>query len=50
MKTIERWVKLGGNPKVEMIEPGEIKVEPGATLDHLMTLDQYEKQIASEEH
>jgi glycine cleavage system H protein len=28
----------------------KIKVEPGATLDHLMTLEQYEKQIASEEH
>jgi glycine cleavage system H protein len=27
-----------------------IKVEPGTTLDHLMTLEQYEKQIASEEH
>ena len=28
----------------------KIKVEPGATLDHLQTLEQYEKQIASEEH
>ena len=28
----------------------KIKVEPGSTLDHLMTLEQYEKQIASEEH
>jgi len=28
----------------------KIKVEPGSTLDHLMTLQQYEKQIASEEH
>jgi glycine cleavage system H protein len=28
----------------------KIKVEPGTTLDHLMTLDKYEKQIASEEH
>jgi len=28
----------------------KIKVEPGVTLDHLMTLEQYEKQIASEEH
>ena len=28
----------------------KIKVEPGTTLDGLMTLDQYEKQIASEEH
>jgi glycine cleavage system H protein len=28
----------------------KIKIEPGTTLDHLMTLAQYEKQIASEEH
>jgi glycine cleavage system H protein len=28
----------------------KIKVEPGSTLDHLMTLEQYEKQIASESH
>jgi len=28
----------------------KVKVEPGTTLDHLMSLDQYEKQIASEEH
>jgi glycine cleavage system H protein len=28
----------------------KIKVEPGTTLDHLMTLEQYEQQIASEEH
>ena len=28
----------------------KIKVEPGGTLDHLMNLAQYEKQIASEEH
>jgi glycine cleavage system H protein len=28
----------------------KIKVEPGTTLDHLMTLAAYEKQIASEEH
>jgi glycine cleavage system H protein len=28
----------------------QIKVEPGTTLDHLMTLEQYEKQIASEDH
>jgi glycine cleavage system H protein len=27
-----------------------IKIEPGTTLDHLLTLAQYEKQIASEEH
>ena len=28
----------------------KIKVEPGTKLDKLMTLEQYEKQIASEEH
>jgi glycine cleavage system H protein len=28
----------------------KIKVEPGTTLDHMMTLENYEKQIASEEH
>lgn len=28
----------------------KIKVEPGTTLDKLMTLEQYEKQIASQEH
>ena len=28
----------------------KIKIEPGTTLDHLMTLAQYEKQIASEDH
>ena len=28
----------------------KIKIEPGQTLDGLITLDQYEKQIASEEH
>ena len=26
----------------------KIRIEPGRTLDHLMTLPQYEKQIASE--
>src|SRR5262245_13220969 len=28
----------------------KIKVEPGTTLDRLMTLENYEKQIESEEH
>jgi glycine cleavage system H protein len=27
-----------------------VKLEPGTRLDHLMTLEQYEKQIASEGH
>ena len=28
----------------------KVKVEPGTTLGHLMTLEKYEKQIASEGH
>ena len=28
----------------------KIKAEPGSKLDKLMTMEQYEKQIASEEH
>jgi glycine cleavage system H protein len=28
----------------------KIKVEPRTNLNHLMTLEQYEKQVASEEH
>jgi glycine cleavage system H protein len=28
----------------------KIKAEPGSTLDHLLTLEQYEKQVASEGH
>ena len=28
----------------------KLKVEPGTKLDHLLTLEQYQKQIASEEH
>jgi glycine cleavage system H protein len=28
----------------------KIKVVPGTTLDHLMTLEQYDKQIASDDH
>lgn len=28
----------------------KIQVEPGTTLDHLLTLEQYEKQIATEKH
>lgn len=28
----------------------KIKAEPGTTLDHMLTLEQYQKQIASEEH
>jgi glycine cleavage system H protein len=28
----------------------KVKVEPGTTLDHLLTFEQYQKQIASESH
>jgi glycine cleavage system H protein len=28
----------------------KVKVEKGTSLDHLMTLEQYQQQIASEEH
>ena len=28
----------------------KVKVEPGTTLDHLLTLEQYQKQVASEGH
>lgn len=28
----------------------KIKIEPGQTLDKLMTLEQYEKQISAEDH
>lgn len=28
----------------------KVKVEPGTTLDQLLTLEQYEKQVASEGH
>ena len=28
----------------------KIKVEPGTTLDHLLTLEKYDKQIATEGH
>ena len=28
----------------------KVKVDKGTNLDHLMTLEQYEKQIASESH
>ncbi len=28
----------------------KVKLDPGASLDHLMTYDEYQKQIASEAH
>jgi glycine cleavage system H protein len=48
--------KLVNDPSAVTSDPyGEgwlikVKVEPGTTLDHLMTLEKYEKQIASEVH
>jgi glycine cleavage system H protein len=48
-KLIEDPSKISSDPygKGWMIR---IKVEPGSKLDHLMTLEKYQKQIASEEH
>ena len=48
--------KLVNDPTVVAGDPyGEgwmirIKVDPGTSLDQLMTLEQYQKQIAAEEH
>jgi glycine cleavage system H protein len=48
--------KLTNDPTIVSNDPYgkgwmvKIKVEPGTTLDHLLTLEQYEKQIASEQH
>lgn len=48
-KVIDDPTKVTGDPygKGWMVK---IKLEPGANLDHLMTLEQYEKQIATEGH
>jgi glycine cleavage system H protein len=48
--------KLENDPSIVTNDPYgdgwmiKIKVEEGSNLDHLMTLEQYEKQIASEGH
>ncbi len=48
--------KLQTDPAVISKDPYEkgwlikVKVEKGTTLEHLLTFDQYQKQIASEEH
>ena len=53
---IEVNKKLENDPTLVSQEPYgkgwvmKVKVAPGTTLDHLMTLEQYEKQIASEGH
>jgi glycine cleavage system H protein len=55
-EVVEIYKKLLDDPTVVANDPYgkgwmiKVKVEPGTTLDHLMTLDQYEKQIASEGH
>ena len=46
---------LAGNPEPVQTDPfGQwmirIELAPGATLDHLMTKDQYDQQLASEGH
>jgi glycine cleavage system H protein len=48
--------KLENDPSLVSTDPLgkgwmiKIKVEPGSTLDHMLTLDKYQKQIASEGH
>ncbi len=55
-EVIEVNEKLLNDPSVISDDPlgkgwlVRITVEPGATLDHLLTLEKYEKQIASEGH
>jgi len=48
--------KLESDPSIVSNDPYgkgwmvKIKAEPGSSLDHLLTLEKYEKQIASEGH
>jgi glycine cleavage system H protein len=48
--------KLQNDPTIVSKDPYaagwmiKVKVEKGTTLDHLMTLQQYQQQVASEEH
>jgi glycine cleavage system H protein len=48
-KLIEDPAKISSDPygKGWLVK---VKAEPGTTLDHLMTLEKYQEQIASEEH
>ena len=48
-KILDDPTRVTGDPygKGWMIK---IKADPGSTLDHLMTLEKYQKQIASEGH
>ena len=55
-EVIEINKKLEDDPTIVSKDPlgagwmVKIKIEEGANLNHLMTLEQYEKQIASEGH
>ena len=55
-EVVEINEKLLEDPSIITKDPytkgwmAKIKAEPGTTLDHLMTLEQYEKQIAKEGH
>ena len=55
-EVVEINEKLVNDPTLITGDPYEkgwlvkIKVEPGSTLDSMLTLAKYEKQIASEEH
>ena len=48
-KLIDDPTRISGDPygKGWMVK---VKVEPATNLDHMLTFEQYEKQIASEEH
>lgn len=55
-EVIEINEKLVEDPSMVAADPYgtgwlvKLQVEPGTKLDHLMTLEQYEKQIASQDH
>jgi glycine cleavage system H protein len=55
-EVVEVNEKIVNDPSILASDPYDkgwmikIKVEPGTTLDHLLTYDKYEKQIASEQH
>jgi glycine cleavage system H protein len=48
--------KLENDPSLVSTDPYgkgwmvKVKVEPGTTLDHMLTLEKYQKQIASQDH
>jgi glycine cleavage system H protein len=55
-EVVARNEKLETDPGIVSDDPFgkgwmiKVKVEPGTKIDHLLTLEQYEKQIASEGH